>query len=158
MKTHGSIGRRRPPSPRGRRDFLARMAAGWGTLWLPWSIGQSASAQTTAPAADRPGTLIPEENRKPGALDWQLTRVRPDRDGFRCPWIEGYCSRQSVRAGETIEIMVSTDPPRRFRIEIFRMGYYGGRGARLVKELGPFDGKAQPVPKPGPKNLHECRW
>ena len=38
------------------------------------------------------------------------------------------------------------------------MGYYGGRGARLVTTLGPFEGKAQPVPTPGPKNLHECRW
>ena len=54
--------------------------------------------------------------------------------------------------------MVSTDPPRRFRIEIFRMGYYGGRGARLMTTLGPFEGKAQPDPAPGPKNLHECRW
>ncbi len=38
------------------------------------------------------------------------------------------------------------------------MGYYGGRGARRLQELGPFEGKPQAVPKPGPKNLHECRW
>ena len=31
--------------------------------------------------------------------------------------------------GETIDIMVSTDPSARFEIEIFRMGYYGGKGA-----------------------------
>ncbi len=102
--------------------------------------------------------IIQRENRQPGATDWQLTRVRADADGFRSPWIEGYCSKQSVEAGESIDIMVSTDPPRPFTIEIFRMGYYGGRGARLMKTLGPLDGKAQPVPKPGPKNLHECRW
>ena len=36
-------------------------------------------------------------------------------------------------AGESIDIMVSTNPPRKFRIEIFRMGYYGGSGARLVR-------------------------
>ena len=68
----------------------------------------------------------PEARRRPTG---SLTRVRPDKDGFRSPWIEGYCSKQSVQAGETIDIMVSTDPPRRFSIEIFRMGYYGGRGA-----------------------------
>ena len=113
---------------------------------------------TLAVASDPAPRLIHDENRKPGALDWQLTRVRADNDGFRSPWIEGYCSQQSVRAGEAIAIMVSTDPPRRFQIEIFRMGYYGGRGARLMKVLGPFEGKAQPVPLPGPKNLHECRW
>jgi hypothetical protein len=63
-----------------------------------------------------------------------------------------------VTAGESVDVMVSTDPPRSFRIEVFRMGYYGGRGARLVATLGPFQGKTQPTPKPGLKNLHECRW
>jgi hypothetical protein len=157
-QTQGSIGRHRPASLRGRRDFLAQLTAGWGTLALPWSIGEPAVAQTTAPAADRTANPVQEENLKPGATDWQLTRVRADRAGFRSPWIEGYCSKQSVQAGETIEILVSTDPPRRFGIELFRMGYYGGRGARLVETLGPFDGKPQPVPRPGPRNLHECRW
>lgn len=102
--------------------------------------------------------LIRRENQKPGASDWQLTRVRPDRDGFRTPWIEGYCSRQSVPAGESIDIHVSTNPPRSFRIEVFRMGYYGGRGARLMTTLGPFEGTAQETPQPGNRNLHECRW
>ena len=98
------------------------------------------------------------ENRREGARDWQLTRVRVDLDGFRSPMIEGYCSRQSVAAGETIDIMVSAEPAKRFRIEIFRTGYYGGRGARKMTELGPFQGKPQPTPKPGEKDLHECRW
>ena len=63
-----------------------------------------------------------------------------------------------MKAGETIDLFVSTDPPRPFRLEVFRMGYYGGRGARLMATPGPFDGKAQPTPKPGEKDLHECRW
>ena len=91
--------------------------------------------------------------------DWQLTRVRfDDMHGFRCRWIEGYCSKQSVKAGESLDIMVSTDPPLPFQIEIFRMGYYGGRGARKMTTLGPFPGKKQPMPEIGPKDLHECRW
>jgi len=105
------------------------------------------------------GNPIRQENRKPGAADWQLTRVRLDKaDGMRSPPIEGYCSRQSVKAGETMDIMVSTDPPQKFQIEIFRTGYYGGKGARLMKTLGTFQGKTQPVPKPGPKDIIECRW
>jgi hypothetical protein len=105
------------------------------------------------------GNPIQEENQKPGSLDWQLTRVRIDKPGgYRSPWIEGYCSRQSVRAGETLQIMVSTDPPARYRLEVFRTGYYGGRGARLMKTLGPFQGKAQPVPPVGPRRLRECKW
>ncbi|HVJ68875.1 MAG TPA: N,N-dimethylformamidase beta subunit family domain-containing protein, partial [Caulifigura sp.] len=109
------------------------------------------------PAAQSP--RIREENAKPGSDDWQLTRVRLDKsDGMRSPAIEGYCSKQSVRAGETLDIFVSTDPPSKFKLEVFRTGYYGGKGARLVKEMGPFDGIAQPIPTPGEKNLHECKW
>src|SRR5437879_12835266 len=54
--------------------------------------------------------------------------------------------------------MVSTTPAARFHIEIFRTGYYGGRGARLMTTLGPFDGKPQPVPAIGERSLHECKW
>lgn len=103
---------------------------------------------------------IQQENAKAGSTDWQLTRVRLDKGagGFRSPFIEGYCSRQSVKAGEALDIFVSTNPAARFKIEIFRTGYYGGRGARLMTELGPFDGIEQPVPAEGEKRLRECRW
>jgi len=103
--------------------------------------------------------LIQRENSREGATDWQLTRVRINQeDGCRSEEIEGYCSKQSVAAGEKLQIMVSTDPASRFKLEIFRMGYYGGRGARLMKTLGPLEGKPQPVPKPDARTMHECRW
>lgn len=101
---------------------------------------------------------IPAENRKPGSRDWQLTRVRPDAGGYRSAAIEGYCSRQSLKAGESLDIMVSTDPPAPYKIEFFRMGYYDGRGARRVKVIERLLGQVQPIPEPGEKNLHECRW
>ena len=98
------------------------------------------------------------ENRLDGSNDWQLTRVRVDAGEFRSPWIEGYCSRQSVKAGETIDVCVSTSPARAFKFELFRMGYYGGRGARLVKSIDRIEGKTQAVPEPGDRNIHECQW
>ena len=110
-------------------------------------------------AAERDSDLIRRENAKEGSRDWQLTRVAlQSTTGVRAAYIEGYCSKQSVSAGETIDIMVSTNPISRFQIEIFRTGYYGGRGARLMTTLGPFEGVTQPDPEIGPKNLHECRW
>ena len=54
--------------------------------------------------------------------------------------------------------MVSTSPEQPFIIEVFRMGFYGGRGARLMTKLGPFEGTRQRTPTPGPKDLHECDW
>jgi hypothetical protein len=63
-----------------------------------------------------------------------------------------------VRAGEALQILVSTAPAAKFQIEIFRTGYYRGRGARLVRTIGPLQGKPQPVPPVGPRRLRECRW
>src|SRR4051794_35133840 len=100
-----------------RRDLLkGALAAGFASGLVP-----------NLPAAEQGRTgpdLIRVENAKPGATDWQLTRVRVDASGYRSRWIEGYCSQQSVQAGDAIDIMVSTNPPRPFHIEIFRMGYY----------------------------------
>jgi hypothetical protein len=78
--------------------------------------------------------------------------------GFRTSPIEDYCSHQSVRAGETLHILVSTAPAAKFQIEIFRTGYYQGRGARIMTTLGPLQGKPQPVPPAGARRLRECKW
>lgn len=141
-----------------RRDLLKGVAA----ISLSGIAGTVAEGDERAEAAaeQRPANFIQQENTKPGSTDWQLTRVRLDsRTGFRTPWIEGYCSKQSVAAGEKLEIMVSTNPPQKFRIEIFRTGYYGGRGARLMRTIGPLEGAAHPIPEPqGEKRLVECRW
>lgn len=110
-------------------------------------------------AEPRDPERIRRENALPGSRDWQLTRVALQSvNGVRGKYIEGYCSKQSVAAGDALDIFVSTDPPARYLIEIFRTGYYGGRGARLMTTLGPFDGIKQTDPTPGEKNLHECRW
>lgn len=135
-----------------RRDFLKTAAVTAAALGLAGKV----DAQN--PPKRQPN-LIRQENAKEGALDWQLTRVRLDKTaGFRSPSIEGYCSHQSIKAGEELRIMVSTLPAKKFTIEFFRMGYYGGRGARLIHKLGPIQGKPQPVPPVGENRLVECKW
>ena len=137
----------------GRRQFLKASAA----TALAGAVSGAAETPDAAPA--RASTIVADENHQPGALDWQLTRVRLDKQtGVRASTIEGYCSRQSVLAGESVHIFVSTNPAAKFHIEIFRTGYYGGRGARLMTTLGPFDGKRQPDPTMGEKRLMECQW
>lgn len=129
-----------------RRSFLAAAPA----LALP--------AISMARAASRSRVIL-EENAKPGTTDWQLTRVLINKGKYRTTLIEGYASRQSVRAGETLEFFVSTDPARRFTIDLYRLGYYGGKGGRHLAQLGPFDGTVQPTPEMKPENrLRECQW
>jgi hypothetical protein len=144
-----------PVEPSGfrRREFLKQTTA--AALLGGMGAGSAAMAATRSASS----TLIADENRRPGALDWQLSRVRlTKKQGIRASAVEGYCAKQSVLAGETLDIFVSTTPAARFTIEIFRTGYYGGRGARLMTTLGPFDGTPQPVPEMGEKRIIECRW
>jgi len=103
--------------------------------------------------------LIARENAKNGTGDWMLTKTRIDpKTKYRCPWIEGYCSHTSIRAGETLEIFVSTNPLSTFTLDIYRMGFYGGLGGRLVRTYEPFVGKTQPEPSVGERRLRECQW
>jgi hypothetical protein len=95
----------------------------------------------------------------PGARDWMLEATRIDPvSRYRSPWIEGFASRTSVRAGEELRFLVSTDPPSPFTIDLYRMGYYGGAGARRVARLGPLPGRRQEEPAIGPRRRRECLW
>jgi len=104
------------------------------------------------------------ENREAGTRDWLLTTVAPvaaraEDDRYqRQRAIEGYVSRTSARAGEVLTAFVSTDPPERYRVDIYRMGYYGGGGGRLLAALGPFQGQPQAEPVEGEQQLIEAGW
>lgn len=141
----------------GRRKILK----GFSAAGIASALGTFSHAPR-ASAASGPSTgsgLVRAENAEPGTTDWQLTFTRVNaKTRYRCPWIEGYASRASVRAGEKIDLMVSTNPAAPFTIDIYRLGYYGGTGGRLVASLGPFEGKVQPDPPIGPERVRECRW
>ncbi len=103
---------------------------------------------------------VHRENLLTGSTDWQLTRVRtPEVGGIRAADIEGYCDRQSYRAGDTVRVHVSMAQSGAFQLDVFRTGYYQGCGARLMKSLGPIQGQVQVTPQPqGDVRLIECGW
>ena len=134
-----------------RRELLKAVAA------TAITAGGAGSGCASLPA--RRPDLIAEENSKTGTTDWLLTNTRVDPKAiYRCPWVEGYCSHTSIKASETLAIMVSTNPPSPFLLDIFRLGYYGGKGGRHMVRLGPFKGEPQPDPPVGPERVRECRW
>jgi hypothetical protein len=101
--------------------------------------------------------LIRRENQRPGTRDWLLSKTRIDpKTKYRSHWIEGYCSRTSVRAGDSLKLFVSTNPASEFTVDFYRMGFYGGDGGREVLKLGPFKGDVQPDPPVGKNRLREC--
>src|SRR5262245_21313242 len=101
------------------------------------------------------GNPIVEENKKAGTTDWLLfnyEKVAPGRDDLwkRETGIEGYCSHATIRAGETLKVFVSTAPARPFKIDFYRMGYYGGKGGRRLLTTDTLQGETQPTPADGP--------
>ncbi len=129
-----------------RREFLR----GAGQLGVAAALGRT---------AQRAQNVVQQENARPGTRDWLLTNTRIDPPTrYRCPWIEGYCSRTSVKAGETIAFKVSTRPASRVVIDIYRLGYYGGAGGRLMRRVGPLEGAPQVDPPVGDVRLRECDW
>jgi hypothetical protein len=102
---------------------------------------------------------IKAENQHEGTLEWQLTYTRVDpKTKYRSTMIEGYVSHMSLAAGDKLSFFVSTDPPSPFVIDLYRLGYYQGRGGRFLQRLGPFDGKTQPTPPVGDGRVRECQW
>jgi N,N-dimethylformamidase beta subunit-like protein len=84
--------------------------------------------------------LVAAENARVGTRAWFGTAATPHA-------IEGYASAASVAAGDVLELHVSTRPAAHYRIEIFRLGWYGGLGGRRLACLpschGGLAGSAQ---------------
>ncbi|HWN94495.1 MAG TPA: N,N-dimethylformamidase beta subunit family domain-containing protein [Methylomirabilota bacterium] len=132
-----------------RREFLKTVAAATAVGAVGGCISPSA----------RPSDRVKRENEKPGSSDWMLNNTRIDpATKYRCPWIEGYCSHTSIHAGEQLSIFVSTNPASSFSLDVYRMGYYGGTGARLLRTFDPIKSQTQPDPPVGDKRLRECQW
>ena len=134
-----------------RRELLLAGAA----VGVAATLGAGNAAQ----ARQAGENLIIRENRRPGTDAWQLTYVYPNAGGgSRTTFVEGFCSHTSVRAGERLAIHLSADPATSVTVDVYRMGFYGGKGGRFVTRLGPFDVAPQPEPPVGPNRLRECRW
>lgn len=143
--------------PINRREMLKQLAGLAAAGGLAGCVTEHSPSQPSRRPPD--SRVIRRENSQAGTRDWMLQKTAVDpATKYRCPWIEGYCSKTSVRPGETIQFHVSANPPSDFKLDLYRMGYYGGQGGRLMSQLGPFRGTTQPDPPIGRNRLRECQW
>jgi hypothetical protein len=105
-------------------------------------IGElAACAPKTSTAGSNP---IVVENRKEGSDRWQLPWTGhkvADDIGLQ---IKGFAGQATVVPGHTIGFKVAVNPAQDFSIDVLRLGYYGGKGGRLVKHIGSIAGVRQP--------------
>jgi hypothetical protein len=111
-------------------------------IMLPLTIAGSGAARQR-PECGAPANAVVAENCKPGnpQTEW-------DVNGSGDPRIQGFATDISVNAGETIGFKVGTSSPA-YRIDIYRLGYYGGLGARKVASIKP----SVPLPQKQPDCL-----
>jgi hypothetical protein len=112
--------------------WIAGPRVGAAALGLLVAVGLGALGPTAAHAScAAPANSIEAENCKPGnpPSDWDIS-------GAGSPGIQGFATRMSVDRGQTVQFKVDTNATT-YRLDIYRMGYYGGDGARLVATVQP---------------------
>ena len=102
---------------------------------------------------------VVRENRNPGSTGWQVTKAADDT----ALQVDAYADRPSVNKGQAITFHVTVNPAQQFRVEYWRMGWYGGNLGRLTGGTDWIDGTPQSTcMPPGDQyvqfGLIECRW
>src|SRR5436190_8433850 len=111
----------------------------------------------TAPATvAAQGNPIVVENQQPGSNAWDTSGLIATDAGGQ---IKGYASAPSVNKGQNIAFKVSVKPAQTFTIDVYRIGWYGGLGGRLMQHVGPLNGTTQATcPRNATTGLIECTW
>ncbi|MGI8692576.1 MAG: N,N-dimethylformamidase beta subunit family domain-containing protein [Geodermatophilaceae bacterium] len=128
---------------RGVHPFVAGLVCLAVAALVPAVL--TTSAAQAAPGPCDPGrNPVVCENSKPGSpqSDWMVGSTYGD--------IAGYGTSASVRAGDVLPFKVRT-PSTSWHIEIYRLGWYGGDGARRMGTVNP----AVPLPQNQPACINQ---
>jgi hypothetical protein len=120
-----------------RRAFLGLAGTALaGASACSSDVSQPAVRTTAKSSAHR---RVVAENSLPGDPNWEIRHLGASDA------IMGYTGKASVLTGESFPLFVSTTSSG-FRVHAFRIGWYGGDGARQVWESGSLRGHQQNGP------------
>jgi hypothetical protein len=102
---------------------------------------------------------IARENAQRGTRAWRLPGPASLIGGAAHGPVEGYVAEQAVAPGETERVYINDHGAHTVRVQVFRMGWYGGKGGRLFLESRPLHAATQPpCTHRRSTGLTECRW
>src|SRR5215469_9054492 len=109
------------------RGRVSRLLAGSVAAGL---VGALLAIAPAAPSQAACGNPVVCENQQPGTPQsvWDVTSPSTTIQGFADPF--------SVNVGSSVNFKIES-PASSYKIDVYRMGYYGGDGARLVTSLTP---------------------
>jgi hypothetical protein len=109
---------------KSRRGFVVRQC-----LLILFHLAIIALCTTGSSLKAQSCTTVVCENQQAGNTDWQISGAG-DSD------IQGFATDISVNVGGTISFKINTTASN-YHLDIYRMGYYGGAGARKVATVQP---------------------
>jgi len=102
---------------------------------------------------------VAAENRHRGTPAWRLPGPAADVGGLAWGSVRGYVARETVAPGQRQRIYVSAPGARGLRIDVFRIGWYGGAGGRQVLASNRLRVRSQPPCRHQPTTgLTQCHW
>jgi N,N-dimethylformamidase beta subunit-like, C-terminal/HYDIN/CFA65/VesB-like, Ig-like domain/Cep192 domain 4 len=105
------------------------------------------------PRAAATANAIQTENSLPGDPTWGDFSANLSSTA-----LSGYSSPISVNHGQMVKFYITTTSAN-VTIDIYRMGWYGGTGARHIETLGTYTGQQQATPNPDPvTGIVVCNW
>lgn len=166
-----------------RNFFWSRRAVAASVVLVLISLFLFLSMHFTLPTAG-PTNPIVAENQRPGTDQWRIPNgsgshgflsfhtVLQDAERWTSPnavglivsdknnQIKGYSSASSVNVGNSLTFYVTVSPEQPFSIDIYRMGWYGGKGGRLMLHEPSLKGITQPTCPvvDSSTSLMVCNW
>lgn len=119
----------------------------------PGNPGDGGGGGTSTPFRSAAPNPIPTENAQPGDPSWFSGRQG------NAGQVELYTSIESLFAGDSMSVKVSTDSAQNVTAAIYRLGDYGGAGARKLWTGGPYATNKQAFCPHDPNTQRvECQW
>ncbi|MBE9055501.1 N,N-dimethylformamidase beta subunit family domain-containing protein [Sphaerospermopsis sp. LEGE 08334] len=94
------------------------------------------------------------ENQKAGTTAWKITNLATNDE------ITGYGDATSINKGQALNLKISLAQAGQYRLDVYRLGYYDGKGGRLITSVTDLNGVTQTslTITNASTNLVECKW
>ncbi|GAA2493171.1 hypothetical protein GCM10010406_31560 [Streptomyces thermolineatus] len=119
---------------------------------MPWYVEHPQAGRepgvVDAPAGAGTGPRVVRPRRSPGP------RTANDVDRQ----IKGFASSGSVTPGGSVDFRITVNPPQQFSVDVYRIGHYGGDGARLISSSPRLSGIVQPPPLVAGRTVSCHHW
>jgi Domain of unknown function (DUF4347)/Domain of unknown function (DUF4082) len=118
------------------------------------ALGSSENTVTSGVTVAAQNAIV-LENQKAGTTAWQI----PATNLATNDEISGYADATSINKGQALNLKVSLAQAGQYRINVYRLGYYGGAGGRLISSSNLLNGVTQSAPTTDPTTrLVEYNW